>query len=599
MVLWALYCCIFCSRFSDTMSAVEGAAALAAPVSIDTIKVADHASWMYPITGHLFEVLPAAKSLRHPYYWHRVMIIDGDNEDAVMASLPGIRRIVMVKSPEIWREVAMRRKSFVLSDDIKLTFCEFNEGLLSMDGPEWQKRRRAATKAFQPANLRIVGSSAESLFTAWVAGNRTLGPGQALSFEPCYVFRSIMLDIAGRALLGKDMQGVVNCITYGNQAREADEARASVDLLQAIDDLLVGLMDISTYKGTGLRSLLVPAARISAYEKGAAALKAFAREQLTECVNKRKAQAGKARTEAQETKLLVDHLLDALEEEEEGLEFDAIVAVLVDLIFGSTDTSSHGLSFVVLVLVLDCAGLLHPDIMQMNRHLPPFAPGTRSCDLSFLDIPKPTLQAAAEAYPTARSEKGRIWARMEEEIKTVFGSLDASVPLSPETLSKPWVTLPYIHAVITETLRLFNVVAFTNRKADHDTTLGNGRWTVPKDTMVASVNYGMHTDPALYPRPWEIIPERWLPGAPADVAPTAGSPHQHHEASAFLAFGAGPKGCVGMRAAYVQMCSILVRLVQNFSSVSVDLRVARCPELKTAITAALINPLHVTGTLRK
>lgn len=304
-----------------------------------------------------------------------------------------------------------------------------------------------------------------------------------------------------------------------------------------------------------------------------------------------------------DTKLLVDHLLDALEEEdgEDALDFESIVAVAVDIFMGSTDTSSHALSFVLLVLILDCAGLLHPDIMQMNRHLPPYAPG-RSCDTSFLDIPKPTLQQAAEAYPQARSQKRRIWSRMEEEIRSVFGSLDASTPLPADVLCKPWATLPYTHALITETLRIFNVIPFTNRKAAHETTLGeNGKWLLPKDSTVAYVSLALHTDPTLYPQPWDIIPERWLPDAPAEVAcKGAAAPDKHHAhgLSGFNAFGMGPKGCVGMRAGYVQMCAVLVRLVQTFSSVTVDLAATRCPELQATIASSLIHPPWVAGTLR-
>lgn len=43
-----------------------------------------------------------------------------------------------------------------------------------------------------------------------------------------------------------------------------------------------------------------------------------------------------------------------------------------------------------------------------------------------------------------------------------------------------------------------------------DVALQYKQWTIPKGTPVGMGAYSLHTDPQVYPEPFNFIPERWL-----------------------------------------------------------------------------------------
>ena len=69
--------------------------------------------------------------------------------------------------------------------------------------------------------------------------------------------------------------------------------------------------------------------------------------------------------------------------------------------------------------------------------------------------------------------------------------------------------LPYLSAFIKESLRMFPTVNSNGRRCAKDCKFGD--YNVPKDTMVFFSNIVLNKDPALFERPDEFIPERFLP----------------------------------------------------------------------------------------
>jgi cytochrome P450 len=128
--------------------------------------------------------------------------------------------------------------------------------------------------------------------------------------------------------------------------------------------------------------------------------------------------------------------------------------------------------------------------------------------------------------------------------------------------------MPYLKAILNETLRLYPSVPFNVRLALKDCTLprGGGRdgrepLPVLKDTPVAYSTLVMQRRADLYPPisdkfadPEVFSPERWANWHP--------KPHD------YIPFNAGPRICIGQQFALTEMSYVLSRLFQRFERVT-------------------------------
>lgn len=92
--------------------------------------------------------------------------------------------------------------------------------------------------------------------------------------------------------------------------------------------------------------------------------------------------------------------------------------------------------------------------------------------------------------------------------------------------------LPYSRAFVKEILRLYPPTWLMGRIARRTYTLGS--WTLTAGQNIMFSPYLLHRDPRWWPRPEELLPERWL------AASTPGSRR------AYIPFGAGPRMCLGL-----------------------------------------------------
>ena len=128
--------------------------------------------------------------------------------------------------------------------------------------------------------------------------------------------------------------------------------------------------------------------------------------------------------------------------------------------------------------------------------------------------------------------------------------------LDPTDLNKYYETItnniPYLDAVLKETLRMYPFIPRLERRVDAD-NYKLGDVVLERDTLVEVPAIAVHYDEEYYENPHEYDPERFMPENKHKLNPYA-----------YLPFGIGPRNCVGMRFAYQEAKICLATLSQKF-----------------------------------
>lgn len=137
--------------------------------------------------------------------------------------------------------------------------------------------------------------------------------------------------------------------------------------------------------------------------------------------------------------------------------------------------------------------------------------------------------------------------RLYEEVQS---AVDSDGEISYETLSK----LPFLDAVLSETLRMYPPVIRLERRAIiGNYKLGDTGLVLKKDQEVEIPVYAIHHSEQFYENPDKFIPERFLPENRAKIQPYT-----------YLPFGAGPRNCIGMRFALMEAKLGIAQIVRRF-----------------------------------
>uniref|UniRef100_A0A8C0WIQ1 unspecific monooxygenase n=1 Tax=Castor canadensis TaxID=51338 RepID=A0A8C0WIQ1_CASCN len=124
-------------------------------------------------------------------------------------------------------------------------------------------------------------------------------------------------------------------------------------------------------------------------------------------------------------------------------------------------------------------------------------------------------------------------------------------PFAPATYDA-LVQMEYLDMVVNETLRLYPIAGRLERLCKTDVEI-NGAF-IPKGTVVMVPTYALHRDPKLWQEPEEFHPERFSKKNKDSIDPYI-----------FMPFGNGPRNCLGMRFALMNMKVALIRVLQNFT----------------------------------
>ncbi|XP_060029337.1 cytochrome P450 3A12-like isoform X2 [Erinaceus europaeus] len=135
--------------------------------------------------------------------------------------------------------------------------------------------------------------------------------------------------------------------------------------------------------------------------------------------------------------------------------------------------------------------------------------------------------------------------KLQEEIDTTF-------PNQAAPTYDAVMQMEYLDMVVNETLRLYPIAGRLERVCKKDVEISGV--LIPKGTVVMMPLFVLHKDPSLWTEPEEFHPERFSKKNKESINPYA-----------YMPFGNGPRNCIGMRFALMNMKVALVRVLQNFT----------------------------------
>ena len=126
-------------------------------------------------------------------------------------------------------------------------------------------------------------------------------------------------------------------------------------------------------------------------------------------------------------------------------------------------------------------------------------------------------------------------------------------------------SLPLLHAVCNETLRLYPTVPSTVRVATKDTTINSQH--IPKGTRIQIVPWAINRSPQLWgSNATEFCPERWI--EKDGHANNTGSATSNYSNVTFLH---GPRSCIGEKFAKSELKALVAVFCASFHMEMADL----------------------------
>ncbi|KAG7359931.1 cytochrome P450 [Nitzschia inconspicua] len=130
----------------------------------------------------------------------------------------------------------------------------------------------------------------------------------------------------------------------------------------------------------------------------------------------------------------------------------------------------------------------------------------------------------------------------------------------PPLFTKKMISkMPYLDAVIKESMRLYPVAPFVVRRLMETIEIPqykeNARVSIPSGSVACIWIYGLHRNPKFWHRPDDFVPERWLNAELKDLGQTSG---------AYMPFASGPRNCLGQPLAHVILRTLLSKLLYMY-----------------------------------
>lgn len=142
-----------------------------------------------------------------------------------------------------------------------------------------------------------------------------------------------------------------------------------------------------------------------------------------------------------------------------------------------------------------------------------------------------------------------IQTKLQEEVDEAFETNGGALP-DYNTIQ----SLPYLDMCIHETLRISSAVGSMLRACSKDYTLPNSNIHLKENDLIIVPAAVVHHNVEFYPNPKEFDPENFSKEARQGRSPYT-----------FLAFGQGPRACIGMRFAMLEMKVAVLEILKCFT----------------------------------
>ena len=169
-----------------------------------------------------------------------------------------------------------------------------------------------------------------------------------------------------------------------------------------------------------------------------------------------------------------------------------------------------------------------------------------------------------------------IQERLYQELQTVLHPISGQF-----NYEKLW-KLPFLDAVIAESLRLYPPFLRIEREAKSDYQLGDTGITINSGQLVHISIYSIHHNEEFFPNPEIFDPDRFMPDNKDNIMPYT-----------YLPFAVGPRNCVATRLAQMEMKVCVAHVVNNFL-LSPNSRTTIPPKFLTTTTLCTAQPLIVS-----
>ncbi|KAM9210123.1 cytochrome P450 3A4-like isoform 2-T2 [Dugong dugon] len=160
--------------------------------------------------------------------------------------------------------------------------------------------------------------------------------------------------------------------------------------------------------------------------------------------------------------------------------------------------------------------------------------------------------AGYETTSTALSFLTYLMATHPDIQQKLQKEIDATFPNKAPPTYDVMLQMEYLDMVVKETLRLYPITARLERICKKDAEI-NGV-IIPKGTVVTIPIFALQRDPEHWPEPEKFLPERFSRENKDNVDPYL-----------YMPFGSGPRNCIGMRFALMNMKLAVTRILQEFS----------------------------------
>ena len=160
------------------------------------------------------------------------------------------------------------------------------------------------------------------------------------------------------------------------------------------------------------------------------------------------------------------------------------------------------------------------------------------------------MLAGHETSATALTWTMYLLAQHKDVEARLFEDLD-SVLSGRQATSADLSKLPYLKQVAQEAMRIYPPVWAIARRSHQDEVFGDV--LVPAKSYVGIVQYALHRHPEFWPDPERFDPERFDPVQA-----------QGRHSYAYVPFAAGPRACIGLGMAMLEIQLVLAQIAQRF-----------------------------------